>query len=108
MDTARQAGVEAANRPHDVDTLEGVRAVVFEDGRVLHGILVGAGRAIDVSHTAVPGCGRIRMVVGDLPVLNDHVMGEHASYRFMEPAADGLLRHSEITPGFGVAGAYLI
>src|SRR5256712_7511008 len=101
MNTTWQTRIKAANRSHDVDTLEGVRAILFEDWCVLYRILIGAGRAIDVSHTAVPGCRRIGMVVGDLAVLNYHMMGKHTAHRLMEAAADGLLWHREIAPRLG-------
>src|SRR5207248_4567343 len=108
MHTAWQTRIKAAHCAHDVNALEAVRAILFEDRRVLHGILVGARRTIDVAHTAIPGCRWIGMVVGDLAVLDDHVMGKHTAHRLMEPAADGLLGYREIAPGLGVTGAYLV
>src|SRR5206468_1685040 len=42
VDPARQAGIEAADRPHDVDPLEVVAAVLLEDRQPLHRVLVGA------------------------------------------------------------------
>src|SRR5712691_8264879 len=81
-----QAGVKAAYCSHNVDTLEVVRAVLFEDRCVLYSILVGTGCAIDVTYAAIPGRRRIGMVVGDLPVLNDHVMGKHAAHGLVWPA----------------------
>src|SRR5258708_40118689 len=75
MNATWQTGVKAADRPHNVDALEGVRAIIFEDRRVLHGILVWSGCAIDVTHTTIPWRRRIGMIVGDLSILDDHVMG---------------------------------
>ena len=72
--TTRQAGIETADRAHDVDAFEFVRAVFFEDRRVLHRIFVGARRAVNVSGICVPGRRRIRMIVGNLMVLNHDVM----------------------------------
>ena len=107
MNTTWQAGIEAAHCSHDVDTLKGVRTVVFEDRGVLHGIFVGAGRAVDVSHATIPWCRGIGVVVGDLAALDDHVMGKHAAHGLMEAAADGIIWHREIAPCLGVASMYL-
>src|SRR5437588_4927113 len=106
MNTTWQTRIKAANRSHDVDTLEGVRAIVFEDRCVLHSVLVRARCTIDVSHAAIPGRRRIGMVVGDLAILDDHVMGKYTAHRLVESAADGLLWHCEIAPGFSVACMY--
>src|SRR3954447_20836464 len=76
VDATRQARVEAAHRAHDVNALEVVRAVLLEDGRVLDGVLVGAGRAEAVAGAAVPRRRRIRVVVGDQPILDHHVVRE--------------------------------
>src|SRR5579884_157700 len=108
MHATRQAGIEAAHRAHNVDALEVLRAVFLEDGRVLYGILVGARSAIDIAHAAIPWRRRIGMVVGDLAILDDHVMREDAAYRLMESATNGLLWYGEVGPGFGMPGAYLI
>src|SRR5579884_272318 len=108
MDTTRQTRVKATNRSHDIDTLEVVRPILFEDGCVLHSVLVGTRCAIDVSYTSIPGGRRIGMVVGDLPVLDDHVMGEYTTYRFMEPTADGFLWYGEFAPCLGVTSTYLV
>ena len=43
---AGQARIERAHRPHDVHALELVRAVLLEDRRVLHRVLVGPRRAV--------------------------------------------------------------
>src|SRR5262249_16103449 len=42
---ARQAGIEAPHRAHDVDALEVLASVLLEDLQPLHGVLVGPGRA---------------------------------------------------------------
>src|SRR5207249_10393966 len=98
MHTAWQTRVKAANCSHAVDTLDVVRAIRFENRCVLHGILVGAVRAIGVSHATIPWRRWIGMVVGDLSVLDYHMMGKHTTHRLMEAAADGLLWHREIAP----------
>src|SRR5580658_7487299 len=92
---ARQAWVEAAHRPHDVDALEVLRAVLLEDRGVLHGVLVRAGRAVAVADAAVPRGRRVGVVVGDLAVPNHHVMGEDTAHGLGEAAAVGVLRHVE-------------
>ena len=107
MNTTWQAGVEAAHCPHDVDTLEAVRTILFEDRSVLYGILIRAGRAINVAHTPIPRCGGIGMVVGDLAVLDDHVMGKHTAHRLVEAAADAIIWHREIAACLRVASMYL-
>src|SRR6266480_4386021 len=73
VDPARQARVEAADGTHDVDASEMLLAVLLEDGGVLHRVLVGAGRALRVARAGVPAGRRIRVVVGDLALANDHV-----------------------------------
>ena len=93
VDAARQAGIEAAHRAHDVDPLEVVRAVLLEDRRVLHRVFVGAGHAVAVAGTGVPAGRRIGMIVGDLAVADHDVMRQHAAHRLVESAADGVLRH---------------
>src|SRR4051812_36666432 len=42
---AGQAGIEAADGPHDVDALEVLPVVLLEDRLPLDGVLVGAGGA---------------------------------------------------------------
>src|SRR4051794_36970835 len=79
VDAARQAGVEAANGSHDVNALEIIRAILLEDGRVLHSVLVRAGRAVAVARAGVPGRWRIRMVVGHLAVFDHQMVREHAA-----------------------------
>src|SRR5258707_8796433 len=106
--TARQAGIEAAHRSHDVDSLEVGGSVLLKDRRVLDGILVRTGRAVDVSGAAVPGSRRIRMIVGDLAVANDDVVEEHAAYSFVETTADRITGDHKFGPSFRVAGAYFI
>src|SRR6476619_3128948 len=65
---AGQAGVEAAHGPPDVDALEVLGPVLFEDRRVLHRVLIGPGSPVNVPRTRVPGRRRIGLVVGDLAV----------------------------------------
>src|SRR5437879_1885498 len=82
--TARQARIETAHRSHNVDSLEVSRSVLFEDRCVLDGILVRTRRAVHVARASVPGSRRVRMVVGDLAVANNHMVRQHTAYRFME------------------------
>src|SRR6185295_6753391 len=105
--TTGQARVEAAHRAHDVDALEVLVAALLEDRGVLHGVLVRAGGAVAVAHAAVPGCGRVRVVVRDLAAADDHVVGEHAAHGLGEADADGLVGHRELLPGLRVARAHL-
>src|SRR5262249_35009015 len=104
---AGQARVEAAHGAHDVDALEAVRGVLLEDRSVLYRVLEGTRGAEGVPDTAVPRRRRVRVVVRDLPVPDDHVVAERAAYRLGEAAADGLLRQRERLPGPGVAAADL-
>src|ERR1700689_4521323 len=79
-----QTGIEASNRPHDVDALELIPAVFLEDRRVLHGILVGTWRAVGITRIGVPWRRRIRVIVGDLAFTGDDVMGKHAANGLVE------------------------
>ena len=54
VDAARQAGVEAADRAHDVDALEVRPVVLLEDRLALDGVLVRAGRPELVPRVRVP------------------------------------------------------
>ena len=105
VDAAGQARVEAAHRPHDVHALEVVRPVLLEDGHVLNRVLVGPGRAEAVAGAAVPRRRRVRVVVGDHPVLDHHVVGERAAHRLVEAAADRLVGHLEGGEHLDVAAA---
>src|SRR5258708_22665246 len=96
--SARQAGVETPHCAHDVYALEFVRAVLLEDRRVLHGILVGPRCPINVSGIRIPRCRRIPMVVRDLAVPNDDVMRQHTAHRFIEAAPRRLLPNSSPPP----------
>src|ERR1700686_2890399 len=98
MHAARQTRIKASHRAHDVNALEFLRPVFFEDGSVLYRILVRPRSAVNVAWIRVPGCRRIGMVVGDLALADHHVMREHAAYRFVEAATNGLLRNLEISP----------
>ena len=105
---AGQAGVEAADRAHDVDALEVLGAVLLEDRRVLHRVLVRARRPVHVTRAGVPRRRRVGLVVGDLAVADDHVVREHAARRLVEADADGLLGHREVVPALRAAGADLL
>src|SRR5579885_3374931 len=74
VDAAGQARIETPHCAHDVNPLEIGRAVLFENRRVLHGIFVRSGRAVNVARRSIPWCWRIRMVIGDLAVANHHMM----------------------------------
>src|ERR1041384_7695033 len=102
--TAGHTRIEAPDRAHDIDSFEAVFAVLFKNGRVLDGVLVRAGNAIDVAWTCIPRCWRIRMVIGDLSTANDDVMRQHPANRLMKAAPDCLVRHLELRPGFPPAG----
>ena len=105
---ARQARVERAHRPHDVDPLEVLRAVLLEDRRVLHRVLVGAGSPVDVARARVPRRRRVGLVVRDLAVLDHHVVREDAAGGLVEAHADRRLRHLELVPALGAAGLDLL
>src|SRR6476646_10952629 len=91
MDAARQAWVETAHCAHDVDAFELIRAVLFEDGRVLDRIFVRSRRTVDIARTAVPWRGWIRMIIGDFAVADDEVMRQHTANGFMKSATDGFI-----------------
>lgn len=55
MDATGKVEIEAALGAHDVDALEGLRAVLVENRDVLRGVLGGAGGAVLVADAAVPG-----------------------------------------------------
>src|SRR3984885_114919 len=107
MYAAGQTGIEAANRAHDIDALEILWAIVFENGCVLHRVLIRAGSSIHIARIRVPWCRRVRMVIRDLAFADDHMMREHPTHRLVEPAADGLLGNLEVTPGGSAAGVQL-
>src|ERR1700674_246097 len=96
-----QAGVEASHRPHDVNALELVWPIFLEDWRVLHRILVRPWCSINVARIRVPRRRWVWMIVRDLAVPNDDVMRQNAANRFVEAAADGILWHGKVRPGFG-------
>ena len=99
MHTAGQAWVEAADSAHNVDALEILRTVLFENRAALHGVLVGPRCPIYVPRAGIPGRRRIWMIVGDLAASDNQMMRQHAAHRLMEAAADGLIRYFEIRPG---------
>src|SRR5690349_2524706 len=91
MYAARQAGIEAANGPHDVDAFELVRTILLKDRCVLDGVLVWTSRPVDIARACIPRGRRIRMIVCDLPFLDHHVMGKDSAYRFVESTGDSLV-----------------
>src|SRR6476646_2005034 len=105
---AGQAGVERADGPHDVDSLEVLRSVLLEYGGVLDGVLVRARRSERIARARVPGRRRVGLVVRDLALADHHVVGEHAAGSLVEAAADGALGHLELVPALGAAGLYLL
>src|SRR5689334_2604255 len=104
VDAAGETGVEAADGAHNVDAFEVLGAVLFEDGGVLDRIFVGAGGAVDVAGVGVPGRGWVGVVVGDLAVADDDVVGEDASDGLVEAAAYGLIGDGELGVDLGAAG----
>ena len=91
-------GSNERTAPHDVHALEVLRAVLLEDRRVLHGVLVRAGGAVDVARVGVPRGRRVGLVVGDLALADDHVVREHAARGLVEADADRLFGDLEVRP----------
>src|SRR5579875_3091873 len=108
MDAAGKAGIETPHRSHDIDALEILRAILFEDRRVLNGVFIRSGRAVAVARAAVPRRWRIGMVVGYLAVTDHDVMRQNAAYGLVEPAADRVIGHFEIRPRFRIALAHAL
>src|SRR5262249_52216507 len=96
--------IEAADRPQDVDAFEVVGTVLLEQRRLLDGVLVGSRRTEGISRAGIPGCRRIRVVVGNLAVANDDVMREHAADRLVKAATNRLFWDLEFAPGLRAAG----
>src|SRR5215472_6160671 len=92
----RQARIETADRSHNVDALEFVRAVFLKDRCVLHSIFVGSGSAVNIARVGVPRSRRIGMIVRDFSIANHHVMRQHSADRLVEPASDSLFGNLEI------------
>ena len=105
---ARQARVEAAHRPHDVDAAEVVRAVLLEDRLPGDRVLVRAERAVGVRRAPVPGRRRVGVVVRDLAVADHQVVREHPAHRLVEAAADRLVRDLEVLEHLGDARPHLL
>src|ERR1700728_3130660 len=103
MHAAREAWVKAANGAHNIDALELVGPIFFEDGRILHRIFIGTRSSVNITRIRVPGCWWIGMIVGYLAVANDNVMRKNAAHRFVEAAANRLLGNLEVRPGLRVA-----
>src|ERR1041384_8729817 len=98
MDAAGKTRIKASHRAHNIDALEFVGPVFFEDGRILHGVLIRPRRPVDVPRAGIPRCWRIGMIVGYLSVANDEVMRQHTAHGLVETAADCVLRHGEWRP----------
>src|SRR5271165_3421437 len=95
MDAARQAGIKASHRAHDVDAFKILGPVLLKNRRVLHCVLVWSGSPIDVAWVGIPTSRRVGMVVCNLAVSNYQVMREHASHGLVETAPDSLFRHGK-------------
>src|SRR5579883_750771 len=104
VNAAGQAGVETAHGAHDVDTLEVVRPVLFEDRCALDRVLVGPRCTEDVARSSVPRGWRIGMIVGDLAAADDEVVRENTAHRLVEAAADGFVGYLEVRPCLSAAG----
>src|ERR1700756_932401 len=104
VNTARQARIEAAHRTHDVDALEILPVVLFEDRLALYGILVRAGGAVAVTRVRVPRRRRGRGGGRDLSGADHHVVAQPAADSLSEAAADALVGHLELLPRLGAAG----
>src|ERR1700752_666659 len=99
VNTAGETRIKASHRAHDVDALEIVGAVFFEDGRVLDRILIRAGRAVDVAWICIPRSRWIRIVVRNLAVANYDVMRQYPTYCFVKATTNRFIRHFEFRPG---------
>src|ERR1044072_7059689 len=73
MNAARETRIETAHPAPEVEAFEIAGAVLFEDRRVLYGVFVRAGCAVDVPRRCIPRRRRIGMVVGGLTVANHEV-----------------------------------
>src|SRR5579862_3136305 len=98
MHATRQAWIEAPHRAHDVDAFKFLRPILFEDWCILHRVFVRPRSAINVAWIRIPRRWRIRMIICDLALSDDDVMRKHSADRFMEAAANGLLRNFEVCP----------
>src|SRR2546430_6490945 len=108
MHAARQARVEAAHRPHYVDTFEFILPVLLEDRLPLDGVFVRTRSAVAITRTRVPGRRRVGMIVRDLALPNDHMVGQHSPDRLGKAAADRFLRDLEGLPGFRASCSDLV
>src|ERR1700751_4123131 len=74
MHAARQAWVETAHGTHDVDTLEFIGSVLFEDRRILNRIFVRPRRSVDIPWVRIPGSWRVGMIIRYFVISNHYVM----------------------------------
>src|SRR5438874_13698215 len=81
---ARETRIEAPDRAHDIDALEGVAAVLLEDWHVLNGFLVRARSGIDIPRACIPRRRRVRVVVGNLAIADDQLTRRHLEDLFRE------------------------
>src|SRR5215510_16096202 len=88
MHSAWHARVKAPHYAHDVNSIEIIGPILFEDGGTLHRILIGTGRAVNVARAGVPRRRRIRVIIGDFSIADNHVMREHSPYGLVKAAAD--------------------
>src|SRR5580704_8715611 len=98
MYSARQAWIETSNCPHNIDSLEVLRAVLFEDRRILHRIFIWARRAEAVPRIRIPRRWRIRMIIRDLVIANHDVVRQHATHSLVEAASYPFFGNLEVIP----------
>src|SRR5690242_8255753 len=87
-----QTWIEAADGPHNVDALEAVRSVFFEDRCVLDGVFVRSRRSVDIARTGVPWRRGIGMVIGNLTVLDNDMVRKDTTDSLVEAARDRVFR----------------
>src|SRR5215471_14842072 len=99
MNAAGQTRIETAHGAHDVYALEIFGAVLLEDRRILHGILVGSRSTVNITRVGVPRRRRIWVIISDFTITNNDMVREYAAHGFVETAADCFFRHLELIPG---------
>src|SRR5579884_1797738 len=95
---ARQTRIETAHRAHNVDALEILRAVFFENRRVLHRVFVRARGAEAIAWIRIPRRRRPRLVILDLAVAYHHMVREYAAHCLGKADADRFFRNFERLP----------
>src|SRR5205085_11058265 len=107
MDATRQAGIEAADSPHDIDAFELLARVFLEDRGIQNCVFIWTGRSEGIASARVPWGWWIRVVIRYFPVADNHVMRKHSAHSFVETAADCDRRNFEVGPGRCASAAYL-